>query len=129
MRIIVRVLAVLLVVGVVLGIGSAVYNTGVNVGMAAGADVAAGPGDPVAPYAFGYGYGPGPHWHGPGFFGIFAWILGFILIIFAVRAAVGWGSGGPGAHGGWSSRRERLEELHRELHRTDGGAGDRSATT
>lgn len=127
MRIFVRVLAVLLVVGVVLGIGSVVYNAGVNVGMSAAADAAGASGAPhLAPYA--YGYGPGPYWNGPGILGIFAWIFGFILVIWAVRAAVGWG-GGPGGHGHWSSRRARLEELHRDMHRNDAGPTERSAAT
>jgi hypothetical protein len=58
---------------------------------------------------------------GFGFFGIFFWILGFFLIFALLRAAFGWGNGGPRGPGGWSGgRRERLEELHRELHRNDG---------
>lgn len=128
MRIFVRVLAVLLVVGVVLGIGSVVYNAGVNVGMAAAADAVGASGAPhVTPYAYGYGHGP--YWYGPGFLGIFAWIAGFILVIWAVRAAVGWGSGGIGGHGGPGGRRQRLEELHREMHRADAGPAEHSAAT
>ncbi len=128
MRIFVRALAVLLLVGVVLGIGSVVYNAGVSVGMATAADAVGASGAPyLAPYA--YGYAPGPYWNGPGILGIFAWIFGFILVIWAVRAAVGWGGGGLGGHGGPGGRRHRLEELHREMHRNDAGAGERSAAT
>ena len=119
-----RVMATLLVVAVVIGIGTAVYNAGVTAGLAEQLQQAAASGDPVvAPYPFGYGYGP--YWHGPGFFGIIFGILGFFLLIGLVRAAFGWGrwgGRGPGGHrgpGGWGDRQSRMEELHRELHRRD----------
>jgi hypothetical protein len=122
----VRVLATLLVVALVIGIGAAIYNVGVDVGMNAVVQAGAASGDPVAaPYAYGYG----PYWHGPGFFGIFFWILGFFLIFALIRAAFGWGNGGPRGPGGWGGRRERLEEMHRELHRNDGPNGERAASS
>src|SRR5574338_369001 len=121
-----RVGAVLAIVGVLVGIGFGVYNAGLSAGFADAAQQVAASGDPVAvPYHYGYG----PYWHGWdgfGFFGIFFWILGIILIVALVRAAFGWGRWGGPRNGnggyGWSSRRDRLEELHRELHRTDSEA-------
>jgi len=127
----VRVMATLLVVAVVIGIGAGVYNAGVTAGLAEAAQSAAGSGDPVAaPYWYGYG---GPYWHGPGFFGIFFWILGIFLVFALLRAAFGWGRGGgrgPGGRGpgGWGGRREMMEELHRDLHRRDATEGERPAT-
>jgi len=47
-------------------------------------------------------------------------------LIGLIRAAFGRGRWGGGGHGGWEGRRERMEELHRELHRRDepqGSAG------
>jgi len=88
----------------------------------------------VAPYPYG------PYWHGGGFgfgiFGIIFWIIGFFLIIGLIRAVFGWGRGGRGGHSGWGKSYgygragwyggDRVEELHRELHRREGaGDGDR----
>lgn len=116
-----RVVMALLLAGLVIGIGAGIYNAGVSAGLAEAARVAEAGEQVVAPYAYGYG----PYWNGGfgfGFFWIFGAVLGFFLIIAFVRAAVGWGrwgNGGPGGPGGWGGRRERLEEMHRELHRRD----------
>ena len=128
-----RFLAFLLLVAVAIGIGAAVYNAGVTAGIEEAARIAASSGDPLLVPAYGYGYG-GPYWHGPGgfgFFGILFLIFGFFLIVGLARAAFGWGrwhgprGGGPG---GWAGgRRERMEELHRELHRREGGEPQPSA--
>ena len=129
MQTFVRVLATLLVVGLVVGIGAAIYNIGVDVGMNVAAQAAGASGDPVAAP---YGYGYGPYWHGPmgfGIFGIFFWILGFFLIFALLRAAFGWGNGGHRDPGGWGGRRERLEEMHRDLHRNDSANGERAASS
>jgi len=129
MQTFVRVLATLLVVGLVVGIGAAIYNVGVDVGMNVAVQAAGASGDSVAAP---YGYGYGPYWHGPmgfGIFGIFFWILGFFLIFALLRAAFGRGNGRPRGHGGWGGRRERLEELHREMHLNDSPNGERAASS
>jgi hypothetical protein len=128
-----RVIAVLLVVAVAIGIGTGVYNAGVSAGFAEAAQQAAASGDPIplAPYGPGYGQ----YWHGFGGFGflwVVFWILGIFLVIGLVRAAFGWGRwgggpGGTGRHGAWGDRRQRLEELHRELHRAETPNGERPA--
>ena len=123
------VLTAIVIVAVLAGIGIGAYNAGVSEGIAEAARAAQAAGDSPAvvypPYVGHYGYGWGGG--GFGFFGFLLFILGFFLIIGLVRAAVGWGRGGGGrGPGGWDSRRERMEELHRELHRRDepqGSAG------
>ena len=124
----VRVMAALLVVAVVVGVGAGVYNAGVTAGLAEAAQSVASSGDPVvAPYWYGYG---GPYWHGPGFFGIFFWILGIFLVFGLLRVAFGWGRGGGRGPGGWGGgRRELMEEMHRDLHRRDASEGERPATS
>jgi len=119
------VLAVIVMVAVLAGIGITAYNAGVSEGVAEAARAAQAAGDTPAvvfpPYAglhYGHGWGGGF-----GFFGIIFWILGFFLIVGLLRAAFGWGrwggggQGGPG-RGGWN-RDERIAEMHRELHRRD----------
>jgi hypothetical protein len=118
------VLAAIVVVAVMAGIGIGAYNAGVSEGVAEAARAAQAAGDSPAvvypPYVghYGYGWGGGP---GFGFFGFLLFILGFFLIIGFIRAAFGWGRWGGGGRGpdGWGGRRERMEELHRELHRRD----------
>ena len=123
----VRVMAALLVVAVVVGIGAGVYNAGVTAGLAEAAQSVASSGDPVvAPYWYGYG---GPYWHGPGFFGIFFWILGIFLVFALLRVAFGWGRGGGRGPGWGGGRREMMEEMHRDLHRRDASEGERPATS
>ncbi len=128
-----RVVAILLVVAVAIGIGAGIYNAGVTAGLAEAARVTAS-GDPLP--AGPYHYGHGPYWHGFGGFGLFGivfWILGIVLIVGLMRAAFGWGRwggrgpGGPGGPG-WRGR-ERMEELHRELHRTDSAQGQPPASS
>ena len=122
-----RVVLALLAVALLVGIGAGVYNAGVSEGITEAARQAVASGDPV-PQAYAYGYGP--YWHGPfhggfGFFGIIFWILGILLIIGLVRAAFGWGRWrGPGGPNGWGGGRERMEEVHRELHRRDRPEGE-----
>lgn len=121
-----RVLAVLLLVAVAAGLGTMVYNAGVNAGLDEAARLAAASGDQLpVPIGYSYGYG-GPYAHGPfgfGFFGLIFGILGIFLLIGLVRAAFGWGRwgghgpGGRGGPGGWGGRREMVEEWHREMHR------------
>jgi len=120
-----RLLAILIVVGVAIGLGTAAYNAGVTAGISEAAQSAAS-GAPVTVVPYGYG----PYWHGPwgfGFFGIIFWIFGIFLIFGLLRALFGWGrwSGrGPGRSWGprGGGRREMVEEWHRELHRREEGA-------
>jgi hypothetical protein len=117
------VLAAIVVVALVAGIGFGVYNAGVSEGIAEAARAAQAAGDSPAvvypPYVghHGYGWGGG----GFGFFGILFGILFLFLIFGLIRAAFGWGRWGGGGRGpgGWESRNERIAELHRELHQRD----------
>ena len=130
------VLALIVAVAIVAGIGIGVYNAGVSEGVAEAARVAQVSGESPAvvyppyvggPYGHGYGWGGG----GFGFFGILFGILFFFLIIGMIRAAFGWGrwgGGGRGPGGGWESRNERIAEMHRELHRRDEPHGSASST-
>ena len=125
----VRVMAALLVVAVVIGIGAGVYNAGVTAGLAEAAQSVASSGEPVVAAPYWYGYG-GPYWHGPGFFGIFFWILGIFLVFGLLRVAFGWGrGGGRGPRGLGGGRRELMEEMHRDLHRRDAPETERPATS
>ena len=122
-----RVIAVLALIGLFVGIGATAYNAGVTAGLTEAAAHAAASGDPAPVVVPGYGYGwGGPYWHGPGFFGILAWILGFLLVFALLRAAFGWGGRRPGGPGAWG-RNERMAELHRELHRRDPSVDERPA--
>jgi hypothetical protein len=71
----------------------------------------------LAQGAGGTAVAPAPYYY-PFFFGGFLFPLLFtLLVVFAIGgAARAWGRGGHS--GGWAyqSRRERLEELHREMH-------------
>ena len=129
-RVILRVVALLVVLAVAIGIGTAVYNAGVTAGLTEAALQAAASGDPAPVIRDAYGYGwAGPYAHGPGFFGIIFWILGILLIIGLVRAAVGGGWGSPRGPGGWGGgRRERIEDWHREMHRREGSGGEQPAS-
>ena len=119
------VLAVLVLVLVAGGIGTAVYNAGVASGLSDAARQALVSGQPVPAAPYGYGYGPYLHggW-GFGFFGVIFWILGILLVIGLVRR----GALGRGRRGGWGpgggGRREMIEDWHRELHRREGGGED-----
>jgi hypothetical protein len=72
--------------------------------------------------ATGTAVAPAPYYYHPFFFGGFLFPLLFILlIVFAIRGAFsrGWNrgyGGGWGGPGSYQSPRERLEELHREMH-------------
>jgi hypothetical protein len=134
-----RVIAALLLVGVLVAIGAGVYNAGVSQGLAQNVTAVASGAPAVA-----YGYYPGfvGHWGwGFGFFGIFFWILGIFLIFGLLRAAFGWGRGGHGygrwgghGPGGWNQpgsgdpRREMLDQWHRDAHRSDSGSDAASGT-
>ena len=119
-------LAALLLVGVLIGTGTAIYNQGVSAGLnAAGADGddAAGVrddgpyiGDPVG---FGVGH----------IVGLLFSVLLVVVIVGLARAAFaigGHGLHGPRGPGGWGDRRDRIEEWHREMHRRDVGGGEQT---
>lgn len=130
--------AFVLLLVVVAGVGVGLYNAGVSAGISQQLQQAVQEGQPVtvAPYPYG------PYWHGGwgfgfGIFGILFWILGIFLIIGLIRAAFGWGRGGPGgwdkgghAYGrGWYGG-DRVAEWHRELHRReDSGEAERPDQT
>ena len=116
-----RVLAALVLIGLIVAIGVGVYNAGVSAGLAtqvvtpSGAPAVYYPG----PYAWhGWGWGPGF-----GFFGIFFWILGIFLIFGLLRAIFGWGRWGGRGYRDWSHRpngyggpREHFDDWHRRAH-------------
>lgn len=130
-----RMIAFLVAVAIAIGLGAAVYNAGVQAGLAEA--VRLGTISPDAPVIIG-GWWHGGFW-GPGFgFGPFGFLFGLLAIFLVfglLRAAFfggrhhgprGWG-GGPGGWGGgpggWGGdRREHLAELHREMHRRDADA-------
>lgn len=134
MRTFFRVLAALLLVVVVIGIGTAIYNQGVTAGMAESAQQATASGE-AAPANPGWWDRDGAYIHGPAGagFGILAFVFGtvFTLLLIVVTVGLariafgGWRGGGPGSGpGGWSSRRDRVEEWHRDMHRRDGPDGE-----
>jgi hypothetical protein len=98
---------------VVFVIGLVGYQIGV--GQAIATQLPAG----AAPVAY-YGY---PYHFGFGFLG-FLFPLFFLFLLFGLMRAAfgggrGWNKGGPGHYsgmGGWGSGRERIEQIHRELH-------------
>ena len=110
-------LRVFVVVAIALVVGAFAYQLGLSQGLAT--TIPAG----AAPVAY-YGY---PHWgFGFGFFGFLFPLLFIFLIFGAMRAAFG-GHRGYG-YRGWGNGRERIEELHRELH-GEKPSGDRPAST
>ena len=141
MRSIVGFFFVLLFVGVLVGLGTNIYQTGVAQGIIEAGRVPAGATVPVAGYGWGY--------HGFDILGLFFPLL-FLFILFGlIRAAFsrgrGWGHGygyghgwGPGwdkgsdmgsdiganmGPGSWREERERrLAEMHRRFHQSDGGS-------
>jgi hypothetical protein len=126
----VRVLAALLLVGLLVSVGIGVYNAGVSEGVAEAARAAQAAGEDPAvvypPYVGGPGYGYGHGWGwgaGFGFFGFLFFLLFVFLIFGLIRAAFGWGRWGGGGRGpsghGWGGREERMAEYHRELHRRE----------
>jgi hypothetical protein len=103
---------------IALAVGLVAYQIGLSQGLAT--TIPAG----VAPVAY-YGY---PHWgYGFGFLGFLFPLLFLFLIFGAMRAAFGGGHRGYG-HRGWGNGRERIEELHRELH-GEKPSGDRPSST
>lgn len=133
-RAIVRFLIGLIAVGLLIGIGVEIYQSGVQQGIL---DAGRVPGGAAVPYV-GYGYHPG---FGFGFLG-FLFPLLFIFLIFGLLRAAFWGGrgrrgwgghgwggygygpGGPGSDpNSWQAERDRrMAEMHQRLHDTAPGA-------
>lgn len=101
-----RTILVLLVVG---AIGLVGYQIGVS--QAIVTQVPAAGAVPV-PYPYWYG----PHFFGFGFFGLLFPLFFLFLFFGLLRAAFGGHRGGRWGDGRWMSGRERMEQIHRELH-------------
>ena len=144
-RAIVTFFLILIAVGVVVGIGTEVYNTGFTQGVLQAEHVPAGQPVPVPGYGYGYGY------HGFNFLGLLFPLFVLFLIFGLIRAAFGrgrgwghgyghgygrggWGPGwdkseGMGGPAAWREERDRrMADLHRRLHDEEasgkGPAGD-----
>jgi hypothetical protein len=133
MHVFLRLLAFLLVIGLLIGGGVAIYNAGVSAGIAAdiGSTISSGDPAPVTVY-------PGPYvtqpwgWGFGGFFGILFGIFFLFLLFGLLRAAFGWGrwghhrdwgDPGPGGHPDrYRGYRSHLEDWHREQHAEPGGS-------
>ena len=98
-----RVIAALVLIGLVAIIGVNLYEAGVAQGLADASRAAVSSGQPVPVV-----YYPGPHWGygGGGFFWPIFWILGLFLLIGLFR----------GGRGKWGGHRDRLEDWHRHAH-------------
>lgn len=113
------IVAVVLGILLLVGVGVGAYQAGVDAGIRRGADA----GQVVEVVGSGYGYG----WHGGFFpFGLLFFPLVIVGVVLLVRAAFGgprWGRGwyGPGGAGPWSEQgrghfEERAQEWHRRQH-------------
>jgi hypothetical protein len=126
----------LIVVGLLVGLGTGVYQAGVSQGIIDAGRFPAGGSVPVA------GYG----WHGPDIFGLLFGIFFLFLIFGLIRAAFsrgrgwgpGWGHHGYGYGSDWGKgdsasdrgpatwreeRDRRIADLHRRLHEEGEGGG------
>jgi len=100
-------------------VGIFAYQMGLSQGLATTLPAGA------TPVAY-YGY---PHWgFGFGFLGLLFPLLFFFLIFAALSAAWRGGRGGYGSRG-WGNGRERIEQLHRELHGEKPSADRPSSTS
>ena len=127
-RIVLGVVLVVALSAAAAAIGWMAYNAGVTQGAAQGAGAPAG----VAPYAM-----YGPHFMAPFGFGFLGCLvpLGFLFLVFGLVRLVVWGGMGRHMHAGWGPRgwggpqgdgmrthwRQRMEELHREMHAAGSG--------
>jgi hypothetical protein len=130
-----RIIAFLLLVGLVVLAGTAVYNAGVSAGIATDIGTVIASGEPVpvgvyGPYV-GHPWGWGGWGWGGGFFGLLFFLLFLFLIFGLLRAAFGWGRWGDHKGSGWdhhrSRRREQFDEWHREQHGEAPEAPDKPA--
>lgn len=117
------VLMALLLAGLLIGIGTAIYNEGVAAGLATAQRAADRDGGQVivAPglNGIGAGFGVGD---------LVGIAVASLLFVIGIGLAGILLRGGPRhghrpGSGGWSDRREQIEEWHRELHRRDGEGG------
>lgn len=133
----------LIVVGLLIGLGTGVYQAGVSQGIIDAGRFPAGANVPVA------GYG----WHGPDLFGLLFGIFFLFFIFGLIRAAFsrgrgwgpGWGHGYGYGHSDWGKgegstergpaawreeRDRRIADLHRRLHEEGdaGGSGPSSSS-
>ncbi len=125
-----RFVALLLLVGLLAAVGVNIYNAGVSAGIASevGQAIASGAPIPAGYYTDAYLGRPGGFGFG---FGGFLIGLFFLFLFFGLlRAAFGrgrWGGHQGGGYGGWGghhgSRREYLDEWHRERHGETAEAG------
>ena len=112
-------LRVIAVAVIALIVGVFAYQLGLSQGLAT--TIPAG----AAPVAY-YGY---PHWgFGFGFLGLLFPLFFLFLIFGALRAAMWGGRGGYGGRG-WGNGRQRIEDLHAELHREKPSSTDRPSST
>ena len=137
-----RVIAALVLVGLLGAVGVSIYQAGFVAGAATEGTTV------VAPYAYGYGWGWGI---GHGFFGFFGTLI-VIFIIFGLLRAIFWrgprwgrGPWGYYGHHGYGSKGEgsdrgpdgfrgspwedRAREVHDEWHRRQGGEGSSGSNT
>ena len=124
-----RVLAFLLLLGLLAAGGVAIYNAGVSAGIASdvGNAIASGGGVPVPYY-------PGPYLAHPwGFgFGFFGFLFGifFLFLIFGLlRAAFGGGHRGRWHHEGGGSKRDGWQSHLNEWHDAQHGGTPPTAPT
>jgi hypothetical protein len=111
-------LRVFAVAAIALVVGAIAYQIGLSQGLATTLPAGAAP---VAYY-------PYPHWgFGFGFLGLL-FPLFFLFLIFGLARAAWWGGRGGYGGRGWQSGRERMEQLHRELH-GEKPSGDRPSST
>ena len=112
-------LRVIVVATIAAVVGIVGYQIGLSQGLATSLPAGA------APVAY-YGY---PHWgFGFGFLGLLFPLL-FFFLIFGLFRAAWWGRGGGYGPRGWGNGRERIEQLHRELHGEKPGSDRPSSTS
>jgi len=128
-RIVLGVVLVVALIAAAAALGWMAYSAGVTQGAAQGAGAPLA----VAPYAM-----YGPHFMAPfgfGFLGCLAPLV-FLLLVFGLFRLVVWGGMGRHMHGGWGGPqgtpdgmrahwRQRMEEMHREMHAA--GSGETTA--
>ena len=108
---------------VVVAIGLVGYQIGVSQAIVTQVPAASG----AVPVVYPYWYGP--HF-GFGFFGLLFPLFFLFLFFGLARAAFGGGRhGGDWGRGRWVSGRERIEEIHRELHGEKPAGGGPTGTS